>query len=105
MPNDYRHGRPWQRVRYRVLAGQPQFCYLCQGKLGSIRYDVKWPNPLSAVVDHVIPITMFAHLPDSQRRAAVMNIDNLKPAHKVCNERKQDRMPEVELECNPGQEW
>ena len=106
MPNDFRHGRPWQRVRSKVLAGQPQYCYLCNGAKGVIRYDVKWPHPLSAVVDHVVPITYFKHLPDAERRRAVMDMENLKPAHKVCNESKQDSLPDQSmLKCNPGQEW
>ena len=103
MSNDFRHGRPWGRVRAKVLAGQPQYCYLCRGAKGPILYTVKWPHPLSAVVDHVLPLKYFAHLPDSERRAATMDMANLKPAHKTCNESKQDDLPPVgALQCNPG---
>ena len=102
----HRGGRPWSRVRAKVLAGQPQFCYLCRGSEGPILYNVSHFHPLSATVDHVRPATMFDHLPEAQRRDALWDMTNLKPAHKVCNERKQDNPPPADaLECNPGIDW
>ena len=99
----HRSGRPWSRVRARVLTGQPQYCYLCHGEKGPIRYDVKFPHPLSATVDHVIPAKNFDHLPEMQRRDALWDLSNLKPAHKVCNDSKQDdAAPQHALKCNPG---
>jgi 5-methylcytosine-specific restriction endonuclease McrA len=55
-------------------------CYLC-GR--SIPYDTRTIHPLALTIDHVMPIS--AGGTDSE--------DNLRPAHRVCNEDKGDRLP------------
>ena len=101
------YGRAWQKVRNRVLAGEPKFCYLCNGGRGPIRYDLKYPDPLSPSVDHVIPAKRFDHLPDAERKAAMLDMSNLKPVHKICNDRKSDSdPPPTALKANPGKtDW
>lgn len=104
-PSNSRHrsGREWRRIRSQVLAGQPAYCYLCQGARGPIRYDVKYPHPLSPTVDHVIPASTYNHLPDAERKAALHDLRNLKPAHKKCNDEKQNSAaPLSSMKANPG---
>ena len=100
------YGSDWQRVRSQILAGHPTYCYLCNGDRGPIRYDVKYPHPLSPSVDHVIPAVTFDHLPDAERAIAMYDKSNLKPVHKICNDEKSSgAVSNTTLKPNPGQEW
>lgn len=61
------------RVRRLVQAGAP--CHLC-GR--PIDLALTWPNPHSFSVDHDVPTTL----------GGADGIDNLLPAHLVCNQRR-----------------
>ena len=102
-----RSSKTWQKVRLRVLAGQPKHCYLCKGTKGPIRYDVKHTHPLAATVDHVIPMKSVAQLSQATQRAHMFRMDNLKPAHKVCNDSKKDSPVNRSQEpvANPWPGW
>lgn len=95
----------WRKVRAIVLKGEPKLCHICNGSNGPIRYDLKYPHPLSPSVDHIIPASNFDHLPDAQRAIAMYDLNNLAPCHKVCNDTKAGDEPSAPLQCNPGQEW
>ena len=103
------YGAPWQRVRARIGAQGISYCYLCGGKRGPIRYDLKYPHPLSYSLDHVIPASSFDHLPDTERLAAMLDESNLKPTHKVCNDEKSGGLAPAgslePLQPNPGRTW
>ena len=101
---DFRHTRRWKAVRARVLAGKPTLCGICLGAKGPIRYDVSHHHPLSAVVDHIQPVVTVNHLSESEREAFFLDIRNLQPAHKTCNDAKKDSFQRKPLP-NPGQEW
>lgn len=60
-----------------IARGEPP-CWLC-GK--PIDYEVKYPNPSAYVIDHVMPLA----------RGGTDTLDNLKPAHAGCNNRKRTR--------------
>lgn len=100
------YGGRWQRTRKIVLAGQPIFCHICKGERGPIRYDLKYPHPLSPSVDHIIPIWTYRHLSDDELYEVFYDLKNLAPCHFGCNGAKQNEMSESsQLQCNPGQEW
>lgn len=102
------YGAIWRKVRSRVLQGQPKYCYLCAGERGPIRYDLKYPHPLSPSVDHVIPAQTFDHLPDAEREIAMYDISNLKPCHKVCNDEKSNGvapMEQIVMKPVHSEEW
>lgn len=68
MPRDPRSSRPWERVRQRVLRTKGTICALCG-------------EPGADSVDHDVPVA----------RGGSNHIDNLVPAHAVCNQRKGNR--------------
>lgn len=54
-------------------------CHICGDH---INVAAKWPEPLSASVDHVIPLS----------KGGAHSYENCKPSHLVCNMRKNDKM-------------
>lgn len=79
-----RPGRPnWYR-RKRILDRDGWRCYLCAG---AIDPTLRWPNPRSASVDHVVPVSAGGADTD----------DNLRATHWGCNEAKGDKLPGVEV--------
>lgn len=84
-------GRLYVNARKTVLA-RSQVCWICIGECPDFKWDklpfdsaaidmsLKWPDPGSASVDHVIPISMLAA--DDPR---MWSLANLKPAHLKCN--------------------
>jgi len=67
-----RQGRPWRRLQKRVIRDN-DLCWIC-GQL--VDKSVRWPDPMSASVDHVIPLTMGGELADP---------GNVRLAHMRCN--------------------
>lgn len=72
-----RTGRPWQRLRARVLA-ESTHCAWCDRPL---RPDLAWPDPLSSTVDHVVSLEEGGH---PTARA------NLVAMHLGCNSAKEN---------------
>lgn len=93
-----RSGRLWDRSRATVLA-RSQICWICAGECpdfkhppGQLPFDstaidmtLAWPNPASASVDHIVPISQLG--PDDPR---LWRLDNLRPAHLSCNSKRGD---------------
>ena len=73
------HRTAYDKNKKRILANHPP-CAIC-GK--PIAYEEKFPHPLSATVDHIIPISLGGHPSD---------ISNLQPAHFCCNRAKADKL-------------
>lgn len=80
----YRRKR-WQAVKQHeyvdesiVFKRDRWRCHICGKKISA---SVKWPNPLSPSIDHVIPIS----------KGGSHTYTNVMAAHLGCNQRKQDR--------------
>lgn len=65
--------------RKRILATQT-VCGICGQPVDK---SLKWPHPLSACVDHIIPLDKGGH---------PFALDNLQLAHMTCNRDKSDKL-------------
>lgn len=84
-------------LRKRVMA-MSDVCHIC-GR--PIDFTLPPTHPLSFHVDHIIPIS---------RGGSVYDIDNLAPAHRICNMKKSnslpsDKMPKVENPTPVSRAW
>lgn len=77
--HDGSHRRQYEINKQKILATQ-SICGIC-GK--PVDMQLKYPHPLSACVDHIIPIAKGGHPSD---------IDNLQLAHWQCNRAKSDKI-------------
>ena len=84
---DGRCTRPFRRARAEVLA-MSTVCWLCG-------------HPGADSVDHVVPLRV---LKETGRMDLANDVRNLKPAHKSCNSRRQDRDPSV-VGKPPSRRW
>lgn len=74
------HRGAYEKNKKKVMSTQ-DVCGIC-GKL--VDKSLKYPHPLSACVDHIIPIAKGGHPSD---------IDNMQLAHWCCNRAKSDHLP------------
>lgn len=79
LDRDGTHRPTFERNKKRIYATQT-VCGIC-GK--PVDFSLKYPHPLSACIDHIIPIAKGGHPSD---------IDNLQLAHWTCNRQKSDKM-------------
>lgn len=75
------HRGAFEKNKKKILATQT-VCGIC-GK--AVDRSLKYPHPLSACIDHIIPITKGGHPSD---------INNLQLAHWTCNRQKSDKLIE-----------
>ncbi len=80
----------YDRNRKTVLA-QAEVCAICGMPINK---RLKFPDPMSATVDHIIPVAKGGHPSDPQ---------NLQPAHLICNQIKGAKTT-IELNGNLVQE-
>lgn len=73
------HRMEFERNRVKILR-TASVCGIC-GQL--LRPDLKYPDPLSTVIDHIIPVAKGGH-PSS--------MENLQAAHSMCNRAKSDKL-------------
>ena len=73
------HRVQYEKNKKRIFATQ-SVCALC-GK--PVDFSLKSPHPLSATIDHIIPVAKGGHPSD---------IDNLQLAHRCCNRQKSDKL-------------
>lgn len=73
-----RGGRPWTRLRARVLAYHEPVCSLC-GEWIDLELDGR--HPWGPSVDHILPVS----------EGGADSWDNLLPAHNRCNAAKSNR--------------
>ena len=77
------HRRVYEKNKAIILRTQ-NVCGICGQPVDKSR---KYPDPLSACVDHIIPIARGGHPSD---------IDNLQLAHWKCNRAKSDKLQNEE---------
>lgn len=73
------HRTAYEKNRARIFATQ-SVCGIC-GK--EVDLSLKYPDPMSGVVDHIIPLAKGGHPSD---------ISNLQLAHRWCNRQKSDKL-------------
>jgi len=73
------HSRQYEINKRKIMATQ-SICGIC-GK--PVDMQLKYPDPLSPCIDHIIPIAKGGHPSD---------ISNLQLAHWTCNRSKSDRL-------------
>ena len=73
------HRANYERNRKRIFATQ-NTCGICGHP---VDFSLKSPHPMSATVDHIIPIAKGGHPSD---------IDNLQLSHWTCNRQKSDKI-------------
>jgi len=62
-----------------------KYNWLCQICYKKIKKNLKWPNPMSISIDHIIPLAKGGnHI-----------LNNVQPAHLICNISKGDRIFEI----------
>ena len=73
------HRGLFEKNKKRVYATQ-SVCAICGHP---VDFSLKYPDPMSACIDHIIPIVKGGHPSD---------IDNLQLAHLTCNRQKSDKL-------------
>ncbi|MDO5015276.1 MAG: HNH endonuclease signature motif containing protein [Clostridia bacterium] len=73
------HRVAFEKNKKRILATQ-EVCGIC-GK--PVDMTLKTPHPLSACIDHIVPVSKGGHPSD---------IENLQLAHWACNRAKSDKL-------------
>lgn len=97
MPRRYRtdelgeHRTALDRNRKKIYATQT-LCGIC-GK--PVDMSLRYPNPMSKTVDHIVPISRGGHPSD---------IENLQLAHLTCNLEKSDRLMKETDRPSPTQQ-
>ena len=82
-----------RKMRQRFKArGDP--CSICRGRLGPIDYTAPSDaaHPLSFVIDEVKPISRWREFGYESAAAAAQDVNNLAPAHWVCNAAKSNKI-------------
>lgn len=85
------HRTAYEKNKKKILATQT-VCALCGQPVDK---NLKYPHPLSATVDHIIPLTKGGHPSD---------IENLQLAHFVCNRQKADKLPQEKMQQQESSE-
>lgn len=73
------HRTQFEKNKKRILASQ-DICGIC-GK--PVDKRLKFPHPMSATIDHIVPIDLGGHPSD---------ISNLQLAHNSCNRAKSNKV-------------
>ena len=88
---DGSHRAAFDRNKKRIFAKQ-KVCGIC-GK--AVNFKLKFPDPMSPCIDHIIPVDKGGHPSD---------IDNLQLAHLCCNREKSDKLINEKFKKNPTTE-
>ena len=78
-PDEYGFKSAYQKARARLLA-EGEVCAICGMPVDK---SLKFPHPMSASIDHIIPISKGGHPSDP---------GNLQLTHLVCNQVKSSRL-------------
>lgn len=85
------HRGSFEKNKKRIFATQT-VCGIC-GK--PVDFSLRYPHPLSACIDHIIPVAKGGHKSD---------IDNLQLAHWACNRQKSDKLIDRRRFCGADTE-
>lgn len=77
---DGKHRGQFEKNKKKIYATQ-SICGIC-GR--PVDMNIKYPDPLSPCIDHIIPVSRGGHPSD---------ITNMQLAHRTCNRTKGDLMP------------
>lgn len=91
-PRRGRYGSKWRR-RWREVRALRWPCWLCGNE---IDYDLKFPDPWSFTVDHVIPLS---------KGGDPLDWENLRAAHYRCNQRKGDKLAHESKVLRTSERW
>lgn len=83
----------------KIILATQSVCGICGRPVDK---SIKYPDPMSPTVDHIIPIA---------KNGDPVSLDNLQLAHRYCNRMKSDKLPadkkpspkdgdRIELSCN-----
>lgn len=84
------HKLAFIRNKKKILATQ-SVCGICGRPVDK---SIPYPHPMSATIDHIVPIAKGGHPSD---------LENLQLAHWICNRQKSDRIYEGKKAQNTGQ--
>lgn len=87
---DGTHRATFDKNKKKIYATQT-VCAIC-GK--PVDFKLKFPHPMSATVDHIIPVSKGGH-PSA--------IDNLQLAHLKCNRAKSDKTMKIKYVADDAQ--
>ena len=87
---DGTHRAQFDKNKKRIYATQT-ICGIC-GK--EVDFGLKYPDPLSPCIDHIIPVAKGGH-PSA--------MDNLQLAHWTCNRQKSDKLFTPKKDASAGQ--
>ena len=87
---DGTHRAAFDRNKKKIYATQT-ICAIC-GK--PVDFKLKFPHPMSATVDHIVPVSKGGHPSD---------IDNLQLAHLKCNRAKSDKTMKIKYIADDSQ--
>lgn len=76
---DGSHQQAYRRNKEKIFATQT-VCGICGLP---VDFELKYPHPMSACIDHIIPIAKGGHPSDRE---------NLQLAHWCCNRQKSDKL-------------
>lgn len=76
---DGTHRTAFERAKKKIYATQ-SVCGICGQP---VDFSLKYPHPMSACIDHIIPVAKGGHPSDP---------DNLQLAHWMCNRQKSDKL-------------
>lgn len=79
--------RPIYERNKKIILGQSDVCAICGLPINK---KLKFPDPMSATVDHIIPIAKGGHPTD---------LENLQAAHLICNQIKGSKTT-IEMNAN-----
>ena len=83
------HRTALNRNTKKIMATQ-DICGICGRPVDK---SLKYPHPLAATVDHIIPVSRGGHPSD---------LDNLQLAHWTCNRQKADKLLKEQHEQSSG---
>ena len=75
----------FERLR-KIIYSTQTVCGIC-GK--PVDFSLKAPHPLSATIDHIIPL---------DKGGAPASLENLQLAHRICNSQKRNRILVTEVQ-------
>lgn len=85
MARNVRSSYARQQLRKQMIT-QEMPCHICGMP---IDYSLPAGDPMSFEMDEVIPVS---RLPLEQRRAAAADPSNVKPAHRICNQKRSNKL-------------